>query len=101
MTHKLNHTGNVAVSTDRHWMAVTDTAPPAGVKCNLLTRYGVAIIGVVTASNRPDFAGWEPLARVPDGMLTIHPFPDLLGTGYKLELRGGYFNYVKQYEDQT
>lgn len=22
MTHKLNHTGNVAVSTDRHWMAV-------------------------------------------------------------------------------
>jgi hypothetical protein len=82
-------------------MAVTDTAPPSGVKCNLLTRYGVAIIGTVTASNRPDFAGWEPLARVPDGMLTIHPFPDLLGTGKKLELRGGYFNFVKQYEDQT
>lgn len=97
-THRLNHTGNVAVSIDRHWMAVTDTAPPSGVKCNLLTRYGVAIIGTVTASNRPDFAGWEPLARVPDGMLTIHPCPDLLGTGNKLELRGGKNQYVKQYE---
>ena len=110
MTHKLNHTGTCAVSTDRHWLAVTDTAPPVGVKCNLLTRYGVAIIGTVTASNRPDFAGWEPLARVPDGMLTIHPCPGLLGTGkkpelrggyYKPEMRGGYFIYVKQYEDQT
>lgn len=88
------------MSTDRHWLAVTDTAPPSGVKCNLLTRYGVAIIGTVTSSNRPDFAGWEPLARVPDGMLTIHPCPDLLGTGNKLELRGGNFQYIKQYEDQ-
>lgn len=69
MTHKLNHTGNVAVSTDRHWMAVTDTSPPAGVKCALLTRYGVAIIGCVTAQSRPDFAGWEPLARIPKGMI--------------------------------
>ena len=100
MTHKLNHTGNCAVSTDRHWMAVTDKAPPAGVKCNLLTRYGVAIIGTVTASNRPDFAGWEPLARVPWGMLDVCHLPET-GTGYKLELRGGKTQYVKQYEDQT
>ena len=98
MTHKLNHTGNVAVSTDRHWMAVTDTAPPVGVKCNLLTRYGVAIVGVVTASNRPDFAGWEPLARVPWGMLDVCRLPET-GTGYKLELRGGKTQYIKQYED--
>lgn len=97
VNHKLNHTGTCAVSTDRHWMAVTDTAPPAGVKCNLLTRYGVAIIGVVTASNRPDFAGWEPLARVPWGMLDVCHLPET-GTGYKLELRGGKTQYVKQYE---
>ncbi len=97
MTHKLNHTGTCAVSTDRYWMAVTDTAPPVGVKCNLLTRYGVAIVGVVTASNRPDFAGWEPLARVPWGMLDVCHLPET-GTGYKLELRGGKTQYVKQYE---
>ena len=74
MTHKLNHTGTCAVSTDRHWLAVTDTA-----------------------SNRPDFAGWEPLARVPWGMLDVCHLPET-GTGYKLELRGGKTQYVKQYE---
>ena len=88
-THKLNHTGNCAVSTDRHWMVVTDTAPPAGAKCNLLTRFGVAIIGCVTEQSRPDFAGWEPLARIPDGMLDGHPAP---------MLRGGKSKYVNQYE---
>ena len=70
MTHKLNHTGNCAVSTDRHWMAVTDKAPPVGVKCNLLTRYG---------------------------MLDVCHLPET-GTGYKLELRGGKPQYIKQHE---
>lgn len=96
-THRLNHTGTCAVSTDRYWMAVTDTAPPSGVKCNLLTRYGVAIIGTVTSSNRPDFAGWEPLARIPLGMLDVCHMPDT-GTGKNLEFRGGNFQFIKQYE---
>ena len=66
--HKLNHSGTVAVATDRYWQFI-DADTPRGVKLNLLTVHGVGTTGILTAGNISDFNGWEPLARVPGGML--------------------------------
>ena len=66
--HKPNHTGNVAVSTDRYWLFI-DEHTPMGQKMNLLNATGAATIGVLTPANIGHFRGWEPLARVKEGML--------------------------------
>lgn len=67
--HKLNHTAAVAVSTERYWQWITP-GTPRGVTLYLLTKHGVAVRGILTADNIDHFAGWEPLARIPDGMIT-------------------------------
>lgn len=101
MTHRLNHTGNVAIDTRRKYSKI-DKHTPRGVKLILVTTERVAVFGVLTEANRRHFTHWEPLARIPDDepgpQLVVSPCPDLLGTGNKLELRGGKNQYVKQYE---
>jgi hypothetical protein len=67
--HKLNHTGGVAVSTERRWLFITPSTP-RGVMLNLLTTHGVSTKGILTADNLAHFRGWEPLARIPPGMIT-------------------------------
>jgi hypothetical protein len=103
MTHKLNHTATVAVDQHRKYSKI-DQHTPRGVKLILVTTERVAVFGVLTEVNRRHFTHWEPLARIPDDEpgppLVISPCPNF-ATGNKPELRGGYFNYVKQYEDQT
>ena len=66
--HKLNHTATVAVDTERYWRPITPQTP-RGVKLNLLTAHGVGVPGILTADNLRHFSGWEPLARIPDGMV--------------------------------
>ena len=68
MTHKLNHTGNVAVSTARYWQPITPDTP-RGVTLHLLTVHGVDVKGILTADNIHHFRGWEPMARIPEGMI--------------------------------
>lgn len=67
--HKLNHTGSVAVSTQRRWLFITPETP-RGVMLNLLTTHGVSTKGILTADNLAHFRGWEPMARIPPGMIT-------------------------------
>ena len=67
--HRLNHSGTVAVATDRYWQFIDDETP-RGVKLNLLTVHGVGVTGVLTETNRNHFVGWEALARIPEGMIT-------------------------------
>lgn len=67
--HKLNHTGSVAVSTQRRWLFITPETP-RGVMLNLLTAHGVGTKGILTADNLAHFRGWEPMARIPPGMIT-------------------------------
>lgn len=69
MTHKLNHTASVAVSTERHWQWITPDTP-RGVTLHLLTIHGVDVKGILTADNIHHFRGWESLARIPPGMIT-------------------------------
>lgn len=64
-THKLNHTGNVAVDQHRKYSKI-DQHTPRGVKLILVTTERVAVLGVLTESNRQHFTHWEPLARIPD-----------------------------------
>lgn len=66
---KLNHTGSVAVSTQRRWLFITPETP-RGVMLNLLTTHGVSTKGILTADNLAHFRGWEPMARIPPGMIT-------------------------------
>ena len=65
MTHKLNHTGNVAIDTRRKYSKI-DQNTPRGVKLILVTTERVAVFGVLTEANRQHFTHWEPLARIPD-----------------------------------
>lgn len=65
MTHKLNHTGNVAIDTLRKYSKI-DRNTPRGVKMILVTTERVAVFGVLTEANRRHFTHWEPLARIPD-----------------------------------
>ena len=100
MTHRLNHTGNVAIDPWRNYRQI-DKDTPRGVKLILVTTERVAVFGVLTEANRRHFTHWEPLAQIPENEpgppLVIRPCPDL-GTGYKLEFRGGNFQFVKHYE---
>ena len=65
MTHRLNHTGNVAIDTRRKYRKI-DKDTPRGVKLILVTTERVAVFGVLTEANRRHFTHWEPLARIPD-----------------------------------
>ena len=60
MTHKLNHTGNVAVSTDRHWMVVTDNHP---WNAERLTFNPPVDALYVLNENGVVHTAWNPLAR--------------------------------------
>jgi hypothetical protein len=63
-----NHTGTVAVATDRYWRPITPDTP-RGVKLHLLNNTGAGTTGILTAANVQHFAGWEPLAKIPPGMI--------------------------------
>ena len=65
MTHKLNHTGNVAIDQSRYYRKINKDTP-RGVKLILVTTERVAVFGVLTEANRQHFTHWEPLARIPD-----------------------------------
>lgn len=67
-THTTNHTGTVAVATDRYWQPITP-ATPRGVKLHLLNNTGSGTIGHLTEANIRHFVGWEPMAKIPPGML--------------------------------
>ena len=84
MTHKLNHTGNVAIDICRKYSKI-DQNTPRGVKLILLTNERVAVFGVLTEANRMHFTHWEPLARIPDD----EPLRIVIN---------GELKFVKQYE---
>ena len=84
MTHRLNHTGNVAIDTRRKYSKI-DKNTPRGVKLILVTTERVAVLGVLTEANRRNFTHWEPLARIPDD----EPLRIVIG---------GELKFVKQYE---
>lgn len=67
-SHTTNHTGTVAVATDRYWLPITP-ATPRGVKLHLLNNTGAGTTGILTAANIQHFCGWEPMAKIPPGML--------------------------------
>lgn len=67
-SHTTNHTGTVAVATDRYWLPITPDTP-RGVKLHLLNNTGAGTIGHLTEANIRHFCGWEPMAKIPPGML--------------------------------
>lgn len=84
MTHKLNHTGNVAIDTRRKYSKI-DQHTPRGVKLILVTTERVAVFGMLTEANRLHFTHWEPLAQIPDD----EPLRIVIG---------GELKFVKQHE---
>ena len=69
MTHTLNSTRTVAVSTDTYWLPI-DKDTPRGVKVQLLSLGGVAQYGALKQSD-PFYTHWCPLPK------KRHELPDL------------------------
>ena len=65
--YTLNKDCSVAVAKTYYWNTRTQEAPK-GVKLQLLTKYGVAIYGVLTKETTQEFIAWAPLPRRPDDL---------------------------------
>ena len=55
---------------ERAYRSIKADPPPIGVRLNLLTTHGAHTQGVLSPLNMSDFLGWEPMARIPPGMIT-------------------------------
>ena len=58
-TIKENHGTRVAVTPAYFWESMDSC--PLGAKVQLKTRFGVAVYGQVSNSNRSDFQAWAPM----------------------------------------
>lgn len=61
---------NVATSDDPVYRPI-DTVP-RGVKCLLLTRYGVAVLGAIGSGKTTEgYVAWSPLPKVPPAIKAL------------------------------
>lgn len=66
--YKLSTTHNVVVSQGQFWLPLSE-AKSKSAKCQVLTRYGVACYGSVSATK--DIVAWAPLPKIPEWLTAL------------------------------